>query len=823
MRQQPAAGAIAASRWVLVAGIVLALTVMAVLGFEIRAERQRQVDDYIERHALFARVLEDHVARSVDGTLLALNGVAAALVATGAEPLAAAAFATELASLPQLRALAVLDAQGRVLASSAPRELGLRIDLARLGPLPAEGGERLGSYLAARSVGDLAVGGAPILPAGVGSLPLLRTTAGRDGRALLLVALLHADGWAGHMRLVLNDAQTLGVLLSYDGQVLAATDHRVAEPGRPVADATRWRERLAAHDHDGFAGAGLAGADQLVAYRAARRLPLVLVVERGRESVLAERRGEEAALLTGGAVVALFVLLASAVAARSLRGREAAREQVARSERELSLIVGSVHELLFRTDTQGALTFVNARWNGAADPIGRTLASLALPDDAEALRRLFADDGGSAPRAVQARLRDAAGTPGGRRYDISVTPLRERGRLAGFAGSAIDITDRWVAQQQLQAQLDFNELLLSIVPIPIAMLDAGGRYMTVNRAWEQFTGRRRGDVIGRAAREFQTPEDALRHGEIDRELLALGGSRRYEAGFLRADGTRADLLVSKVAVPGEGGRAHGILSAFMDVSEMRHAERATLEARDAAEEASRAKSEFIANISHELRTPLQSIIGFSELGMVRGRAHEKLAAMFTDIHASGQRMLALVNDLLDVAKIESTVGTFHLERTDLRALLREVIREIDPLLAPRQLRIEARLAEAPLVAKVDPLRFQQAVRNILANAIKFCHAGHAIDVLAEATADGEAHIAVRDRGPGIPPAELESIFEAFVQSSRTKDGSGGTGLGLAICRKIVTAHGGRIHAENAAGGGSVFHVHLPLRGFADTQPADELI
>jgi len=254
----------------------------------------------------------------------------------------------------------------------------------------------------------------------------------------------------------------------------------------------------------------------------------------------------------------------------------------------------------------------------------------------------------------------------------------------------------------------------------------------------------------------------------------------------------------------------------MDISELHEAERATREARDAAEEASRAKSEFIANISHELRTPLQSIIGFSELGTVRGRQHEKLAAMFGDIHASGQRMLALVNDLLDVSKIESTVGTFHLERTDVRPLVRETVRELEPLLGARRLHVETDLGDVPLVAKVDPLRFQQVVRNVLANAVKFSPVGSAIDLDAELTAASQIVITVRDRGPGIPAPELEKIFEAFVQSSKTKDGAGGTGLGLAICRKIVEAHGGRIGAENADGGGSRFTITLPARGFADT-------
>ena len=308
------------------------------------------------------------------------------------------------------------------------------------------------------------------------------------------------------------------------------------------------------------------------------------------------------------------------------------------------------------------------------------------------------------------------------------------------------------------------------------------------------------------------------HDERDRELLASRGQLRYEASTRRRDGSRCDLAITKACVLGEDGRPAGILVTFMDITEVREAERATREARDAAEEASRAKSEFIANISHELRTPLQTIIGFSELGQARSGEQVRLGGMFGDIHKSGHRMLALVNDLLDVSKIESTVGTFHLERTDLRPLVREVLREMEPLLGQKQLRVELLLSDGPLVAKVDPTRFQQVVRNVLANAIRFSPVGQAIDVSGDIGSGNQIELVVRDRGPGIPPGELEKIFEAFVQSSKTKDGSGGTGLGLAICRKIVEAQGGRIVAENMPDLGSAFRIHLPARGFNETQP-----
>lgn len=232
-----------------------------------------------------------------------------------------------------------------------------------------------------------------------------------------------------------------------------------------------------------------------------------------------------------------------------------------------------------------------------------------------------------------------------------------------------------------------------------------------------------------------------------------------------------------------------------------------------------AKSEFIANVSHELRTPLQSILGFSELGELRARQEPRLAGMFADVHRAGQRMLALVNDLLDLSKIEQTREPLNLQRHDLRPLVNEVAAELQPLLQGRRIELACALCREPLVAMVDAPRFQQVVRNGLANAIKFSPEGARIEVEGRHAPDGQVLIDIADRGPGIPAAELESVFEAFVQSSATKDGSGGTGLGLAICRRIMQAHDGRIRAANRDGGGTLLHLSLPGARFGDTSPA----
>jgi PAS domain S-box-containing protein len=528
------------------------------------------------------------------------------------------------------------------------------------------------------------------------------------------------------------------------------------------------------------------------------------------------------------ALVTLLGLSAIAVitrlAARSLLARsrsrlqlEAAQARIARRERELSVLITSVQEIIFRTDARGCIAFVNARWH-AIDPRGpdaargRLLQDLVLRADADKVRELFDPAGAAGVRTARVALGEDA--IGARLFDIAVLPLRAGGIVVAFAGSAVDITERQRAEQKLREQLAFSSLLLEASPLPVWLEDAGGRLRVVNHAWESFVGETRASVLGQpSSRYFPPAPGAARRPRLGRDR------ERYEAQARHHDQSLRDMVVTQVAVEGEPGTAAGILSVAIDVSEYREAERTTREARDAAEDASRTKSEFIANISHEMRTPLQSIMGFSELGMMRPDTPAVLGAMFEDIHAAGQRMLGVVNDLLDVAKIESTVGTFHLERVDLRAMVRAVVREIQPLLDARRQALQVAIADEPLLAKVDPIRIQQALRNMLANAIKFSPLDGVIELVAEIDDGDELHFVVRDHGPGIPPTELERIFEAFVQSSRTKDGSGGTGLGLAICRKIVEVHHGRIGARNVPGGGAAFDMHLPRASPTETRPA----
>jgi len=235
-----------------------------------------------------------------------------------------------------------------------------------------------------------------------------------------------------------------------------------------------------------------------------------------------------------------------------------------------------------------------------------------------------------------------------------------------------------------------------------------------------------------------------------------------------------------------------------------------IQAKTKAENANQAKSDILNNISHELRTPLQAVLNFAYMGANRIDSidKEKIVRYFDNISIAGNRLLHLVDDLLDLAKLEAGRIIFEIEKSTLGYLVNEVLSEFDAIMEKHQLNIEFERPEADRVLMLDQLKIMQVIRNLIYNAIKFSPSHSIIRINIEHT-ETFSRLMVIDQGIGVPEDELEHIFEKFNQSRRTNTGAGGTGLGLAICREIVNAHQGDIWAENNPITGASFIFRLP--------------
>lgn len=243
-------------------------------------------------------------------------------------------------------------------------------------------------------------------------------------------------------------------------------------------------------------------------------------------------------------------------------------------------------------------------------------------------------------------------------------------------------------------------------------------------------------------------------------------------------------------------------------------------AKNEAEHANRAKSEFLANMSHELRTPMHGILSYADFGIHRlGKVPEKkILEYFHEIAESGHRLMVLLNDLLDLAKLEAGKMTYTMIEQDMSESIASVANEFQPILEEKGLQLKINELGKPLTAVFDTNRICQVLRNLLSNSIKFSEAGKEIFIQVEnkiATVAGrqqpEIMVSVLDQGVGIPEDEVDTIFDKFIQSSKTKTGAGGTGLGLAISKQIIEDHGGRIWVESRRKGEAVFCFTIPVK------------
>ncbi len=232
--------------------------------------------------------------------------------------------------------------------------------------------------------------------------------------------------------------------------------------------------------------------------------------------------------------------------------------------------------------------------------------------------------------------------------------------------------------------------------------------------------------------------------------------------------------------------------------------------KQAAEKANAYKSQFLANMSHELRTPLHTMIGFVESIMekIDSMPKEKQLQYLTLVHNSSERLLLLINDLLDLAKLEAGMMSFTFAQHDFRKVIENSLKEVSNLIETKRLNVSVQAGDEINLA-FDKVRMTQVMVNLLSNAAKFTADGKNIDINVSLD-QRSMRVEVSDQGIGIPDDELSAVFDKFVQSSKTRTDAGGTGLGLSICKEIMQAHQGRIWAENNIMGGASFFIYIPF-------------
>ena len=376
--------------------------------------------------------------------------------------------------------------------------------------------------------------------------------------------------------------------------------------------------------------------------------------------------------------------------------------------------------------------------------------------------------------------------------------------------------------------------LLEAAPDAILEIDSSGKIVLINSQVEKLFGYRREELLGKMVEilipeRFRVRHPAHRSGYCAHPVIRPMGSG-LDLWARRADGTEFAVDINLSPFSGESGL--GVICVIRDVSdrkaveeqvkmlnlrlEQRSRELATtntqLENRNLeVEKANRRKSNFLATMSHELRTPLNAIIGFSELLAEEtvGPLNQKQRRFVSQVKESSRHLLALVDDILDLSKIEAGHLELKYESFSLNAAAAEVLATVRPLAAAKQIDLETEFpGEISMLA--DNLRLKQVLYNLLTNAIKFTPEKGSVDLITKVE-KGFVKLSVIDTGIGIPREEHESIFEAFHQGSITGVGSHeGTGLGLSITKLLIEQHRGRIWVESEPGKGSRFHVTLPL-------------
>ena len=377
---------------------------------------------------------------------------------------------------------------------------------------------------------------------------------------------------------------------------------------------------------------------------------------------------------------------------------------------------------------------------------------------------------------------------------------------------ATDITERKRVEADLRRSEEHSRLMIdSVLDHAILTLDPDGLVTSWNAGAQRIKGYRAEEIIGKHFSQFYPPVD-IQAGKPQYELqVAAAEGRLLDEGWrIRKDGSTFWAYVVITALHDESGTLRGFVKVTRDMTEQKRAQEQLLTAKEEAERSNKFKDQFLSTMSHELRTPLNAVLGFSDLLAEEsyGLLNERQTRYVSHINKGGHHLLRLINDILDLSKIEAGRLRLSLENVPVNRTFAEAFDIIRPLAEKKSHKL-IMAASTNFNVKADSTRFKQILLNLIGNAIKFTPEGGKIE-LSASKVDESVRVEVRDSGPGIPPEEQRRIFEAFYRLTQTDKATEGTGLGLAITQRLVELHGGKLGLESELGSGSCFHFTLPI-------------
>jgi PAS domain S-box-containing protein len=522
---------------------------------------------------------------------------------------------------------------------------------------------------------------------------------------------------------------------------------------------------------------------------------------------------------------------------RDITERRQAEQELTEQRILLASTFDTIPDIIFVKDRDGRYLKCNP---ACAEFMGRPVEDIVGSTDHELFGDEIGDDFRERDRLVieggeRSTHEEWVTYPDGSRRLLETTkvPFRDcGGGMGGILGVSRDITERHLAAERLAEAEERSRLVLESTGEGIFGVDAQGRAMFANRAAAELLGYAKEELLGEGI------HDLIHHSRIDGRPYPVeecpmhaaftdGTASKVDDEVLwRKDGTA--FAVEYTSTPLRKDRQlAGAVIVFRDITERKEAETALLQARDDALAANKAKSAFLANMSHELRTPMNAIIGYSEMLMEEAEdlELEDFGPDLEKIHRAGNHLLGLINDILDLSKIEAGKMQLYFERFSVGGMLQDIAATVEALVRKKNNRFEIRGAEGVGEMKSDLTKVRQTLFNLISNAAKFTENGEI--VLSVRRERDEAAVewlsfAVSDTGIGIPADKIDELFEEFTQADvSTTRKYGGTGLGLAITKRFCKLLGGSIEVRSEVGEGSTFTIRLPAEGTAAKPAAAE--